>query len=144
MLRDRYVVYNAGSSARGLKFSEICGGKSAGIKTEAFVDTVKEGTWVAETPGGSRSSTCRASSSEPKSAPCFLGLFFTSLTFDVEATGLSRPLSFTRVSSCSPLVMVSSWSLSRWIRRSCSSSLCFRQLSFSSFRFFVRLLWWSN
>ena len=31
MLRDRYMVYNAGSSARGLKFSEICGEKRAGI-----------------------------------------------------------------------------------------------------------------
>ena len=31
MLRDRYAVNNAGSSARGLKFSEICGEKRAGI-----------------------------------------------------------------------------------------------------------------
>ena len=98
-------------------------------------------TLEALTPGGSRSSSCKTSSSNPRSASSFLGLFVGSLAPDGEASeGLSRFVSLTSAFLRSPFIVLSFCSRSRWIKRSLNSSLCCRQLSLSSFRFLVRLL----
>lgn len=102
-------------------------------------------TLAAATPVGSKSSTWRASSSNSWSPSSFVPLFFAALALVCAAVaGFSCALQLTRVSSRFPFMTFSSFSLSRWINRSCNSSLCCRQLSFNSLRFFVKLLLTKN